>query len=193
MKNAAIYARVSSEKQTAENQIRALRKLAAARSLHVVETIEETISGAKRRRPGLDRLLQGAHRGDFRVVLVWSIDRLGRSMHSTIGTVLELDQAGVQVISRQESWLQMQGPVRPLLLAIFAWVAEQERATLIERTNAGLARARAAGKRLGRPTVAVDVDEALRLRKRYSIRSVAKQLGVSPATLHRALVAASAR
>jgi putative DNA-invertase from lambdoid prophage Rac len=72
-------------------------------------------------------------------------------MTGAINTVLELDRLGVPVLSVREGWLDTSGPVRPLLVAIFGWVAEQERTRLIERTRAGLARARAQGKRLGRP------------------------------------------
>jgi putative DNA-invertase from lambdoid prophage Rac len=187
---AAIYVRVSTQEQHTENQLQALTQLAAARGLTVVETIQETESGSHKRRPGLDRVLALAHAGSTRVLLVWAIDRLGRSMHAVVNTVLELDRLGVEVISHQEPWLQTSGPVRPLLLSIFAWVAEQERATLIDRTNAGLARARAAGKTLGRPRVPVDLDAALKLRGQgLSIRAAALKLGLTPATLQRALVA----
>jgi DNA invertase Pin-like site-specific DNA recombinase len=72
-------------------------------------------------------------------------------MTSSISTVLELDRLGVPVLSVREPWLDTSGPVRPLLVAIFGWVAEQERTRLIERTKAGLERARRQGKRLGRP------------------------------------------
>jgi putative DNA-invertase from lambdoid prophage Rac len=79
------------------------------------------------------------------------LDRLHRSMTGAISTVLELDRLGVPVLSVREGWLDTSGPVRPLLVAIFGWVAEQERTRLIERTKAGLERARREGKRLGRP------------------------------------------
>lgn len=84
----------------------------------------------------------------------------------------------------------MDGPVRPLLLAIFGWVAEQERARLIERTREGVARARREGKRLGRPRAAVDLDAALKLRAGgASVAVAARRLGVGERTLGRALAA----
>jgi len=71
-----------------------------------------------------------AYRGDFEVVLVWSLDRLGRSMTGNLEAVLELDRCGVEVVSVREPWLDTGGPVRALLIAIFGWVAEQERAQI---------------------------------------------------------------
>ncbi len=184
----AIYMRVSKSDSTTDNQLPALRRMAEARGFEVVETIEETMSGAKRRRPGLDRLLQGAHRGEYTVVLTWAIDRLGRTMHGVLDTVLRLERSGVRVISHSEPWLDTGGPVRDLLLAVFGWVAEQERRRTIERTHEGLARARREGRTLGRPRVAVDVDRAQRLRKQgVPLASIAQQLGVGTTTLHRAL------
>jgi DNA invertase Pin-like site-specific DNA recombinase len=187
---AAIYVRVSTAEQTTDNQLLALRQLAQARGYEVVAEISETVSGAKKGRPGLDRLVQGAHEGRYQVVLVWAMDRLGRSMHSTIQTVLALDARKVLVVSLREPWLEMGGPTRDLLISIFAWVAEQERRSIIERTNAGLSRARKEGKRLGRPTKPIDLDAALKLRARgMSIRDVASKLGCGVGTLHRALAA----
>lgn len=158
----------------------------------MVEVIEEVMSGAKKARPGLKRVLQGAHQGEWQMVIVWAIDRLGRSMTGVLETVQELDRLGCKVLSHQEGWLTMDGPVRPLLLAIFAWVAEQERARLIERTNAGIATARRNGKTLGRPRVQLDIDQAFRLRKQgLSVAATAAKLGCGVGTLHRALKAAA--
>jgi len=146
---AALYIRVSTDRQTAENQVAELRQLAAARNLEPV--IYEEVESAAKARPVLDRMLADARAGKVRAILVWALDRLHRSMVGSIQTVLECDRLGVPVVSLREPWLDTAGPVRPLLIAIFGWVAEQERTRLIERTKAGLARARAQGKRLGRP------------------------------------------
>lgn len=188
MNKAVLYLRVSTQDQTTENQLPALTQIAQARGLEVVGVIEEKMSGSKKARPGLTTLLQGAHRGEYNVVVVWALDRLGRTMGGVLDTVTELDRVGCKVVSHQEQWLQMDGPVRSLLVAIFAWVAEQERARLIERTQAGLATARRSGKALGRPRVVFDVDEAFRLRKAgHSIAEVAKRLKVGKGTIERAL------
>jgi len=109
-------------------------------------------------------------------------------MVGNLQAVLELDRIGVQVVSVREPWLDTGGPVRSLLIAIFSWCAEQERERLIERTKAGLERARRQGRRIGRPRALVDVAKALALRNEgKSIREAAVVLGVGAATLHRAL------
>lgn len=149
MTRAGLYLRVSTGEQTTDNQVRELRALAAARGWEVVE-YRETGSAAKAR-PVLAALLADAAAGRVGAVAVWALDRLHRSMTGAIGTVLELDRLGVAVVSVREPWLDTAGPVRALLVAIFGWVAEQERARLIERTIAGLDRARSQGVRLGRP------------------------------------------
>jgi len=189
---AALYLRVSKSDMSTENQLPALTQIALARGIEVTLIIEEHLSGSKKSRPGLTKLLSAAHKGEINVVVVWAIDRLGRTMSGVLDTITELDRLGCRVVSHQESWLQMDGPVRSLLVAIFGWVAEQERARLIERTNAGIATARKNGKTLGRPRAEFDIDEAFRLRKDgLSIAEAAKKLGVGVGTLHRALKAAS--
>jgi DNA invertase Pin-like site-specific DNA recombinase len=193
---AKIYLRVSRPDQSPENQLPALLKIAAARGLTLVgEPIIDRVSGSKTRRAGLDELLAGAHRGDYQVVLCWAIDRLGRNMPHVVKTITDLDAIKCQVVSYSEPWLSMErdSPVRPLLIAVFAWAAQQERARLIERSAAGLDTARRNGIRLGRPKVTVDLDEAFKLRKQgLSIEATAKRLGCGVGTLHRALAKAAA-
>lgn len=187
----AIYIRVSTEEQTSENQLPDLHAIASTRGLTCVEIFSDVMSGSNFKRPAFERMMRQARQGKFQVILVWAIDRLGRSMSKVIETVVELDRLGVAVVSHQEAWLDTSGPTRSLLVALFAWVAEQERARLIERTRAGLVRARAAGKTLGRPKVRLDLNELVRLRKAGdSITTAARKLGVGVGTVHRALQAA---
>jgi DNA invertase Pin-like site-specific DNA recombinase len=108
------------------------------------------------------RMLADVRVGRIQAVAVWALDRLHRSMTGAINTVLELDRLGVPVLSVREGWLDTSGPVRPLLVAIFGWVAEQERTRLIERTKAGIERARREGKVLGRPKVSQGLLHAAR-------------------------------
>lgn len=96
-------------------------------------------------------MMTDAKRGAFDVLLVWSLDRLGRSMAGNVNDALALDSAGVKLISVREPWLDTGGPVRNLLLAVFSWVAEQELRRLVERTRAGIERARSTGTKSGRP------------------------------------------
>jgi putative DNA-invertase from lambdoid prophage Rac len=154
-----------------------------------VAVFEEKASAVKHR-PEFEKMRLAAHEGRFDVLLVWSLDRLGRSMVGNLQTVLELDRVGVHVVSMREPWLDMTGPVRSLLVGIFGWVAEQERLQLVSRVRAGIERARREGKRLGRPPADVDLDEALRLRHRgVSIRDTARKLGVGSSTMHRIIQA----
>lgn len=185
---AAMYLRVSTDEQTTDNQRPALEDLVRARGLELVATYEEHASGAARTRAEFDRMLVDAHRGKFAVLLVWSLDRFGRSMVGNMQAVLELDRRGVQVVSVREPWLDTGGPVRQLLVAIFSWVAEQERAQLVARTQAGMDRARRRGIHIGRPRARVDVARARLLRAGgMSLRDVASELGVPTSTLARAL------
>ncbi|MGH8748812.1 MAG: recombinase family protein [Burkholderiales bacterium] len=184
---AAMYLRVSTDAQSTDNQRPELEQLAAARGLRVVSVYEEHASAAKHRAE-FERMLVDAHRGKFGVLLVWALDRFGRSMVGNMQAVLELDRRGVQVVSVREPWLDTGGPVRQLLVAIFSWVAEQERAQLVARTKAGMERSRSRGIHVGRPAARVDVQQALELRGRgLSLRLVAKELHVPTTTLARAL------
>ena len=187
MKRAAIYLRVSKGEQHAENQRPDVDRIVGQRGLEVVEVYEDSISAVKRR-PEFDRMVRDAQRGRFDVLVIWAIDRFGRTMAGNIQTVLDLDRRGVVTVSVQEPWLDTGGPVRDLLLAIFSWIAEQERARLVERTNAGLERAKRKGIRLGRPPARVNLWLAKKLiAEGKSLRQVAKVLKVPLGTLHGAL------
>jgi DNA invertase Pin-like site-specific DNA recombinase len=144
-RRAAIYLRVSTDRQTSENQLAEVRQLAVARGYEPV--VYEEVESAAKARPVLDRMLGDVRAGRVQAVAVWALDRLHRSMTGAINTVLELDRLGAPVLSVREGWLDTSGPVRPLLVAIFGWVAEQERTRLIERTRAGLDRRVAASPR----------------------------------------------
>lgn len=184
---AALYVRVSTDKQTAENQIAEVRQLAVARGFEPV--IYEEIESAAKARPVLDRMLADVRAGRVQAVAVWALDRLHRSMTGAINTVLELDRLGVPVLSVREGWLDTQGPVRPLLVAVFGWVAEQERTRLIERTKAGVERARRQGKRLGRPPASPILVRAAAdlVSAGVPIAQAAREKGISRSTLQRFL------
>jgi DNA invertase Pin-like site-specific DNA recombinase len=190
----AIYVRVSTDEQTTDNQTPEVEQLAAARGT-VVKRYQETGSAVKHR-PAFEAMLKDARRGAFDVLVIWAIDRFGRSMVGNLNDLLELDRLGVQVASVREGWLDTSGPTRGLLVAVFSWAAEQERNRLIERTKAGMARARRhgtkSGRKIGRPKRAVDVDQARQLLEEgFSQRTAARALGVPLGTLQRALVRAA--
>jgi DNA invertase Pin-like site-specific DNA recombinase len=194
-KPAAIYVRVSTDGQTVENQRPELDQLARERKVTVVATYAENASAA-RRRPEFDRMMTEARSGAFSVLLVWSLDRFGRSMAGNVSDALALDRAGVELISLREPWLDTGGPVRDLLLAIFSWVAEQEIRRLVERTNAGIERARLkgtkSGKPIGRPPrlLHAEIERAIALHAEgRSVRAIAKALEIPRSTVARALAA----
>lgn len=195
MKRAALYVRVSTKDQTAENQERELRAWAERLGLDGVRVFAETGSGARADRETLSALLEAAHRREFDVLLVWALDRLSREGIAPMACYLETFKgAGVRVLSHQEPWLDTAGPVGELLVAIFAWVAKQERARLAERVRAGLERARERGTRsgrpIGRPSRHVDIAEVHR-RRAYdqSWRTIARALKTPVRTLRRAVMA----
>lgn len=184
---AAIYVRVSTREQTAENQEVELRRWAARLGLELGPVYADTASGTRNDRVALKAVLMGAHRREFGVLLVWALDRLSRE---GIGPMLRyLDQlhaAGVRVMSHQESWVDTSSPVWDLLVAVFAWVAQQEHQRIAERVRAGQARARVAGVHLGRPRRTVDL-ETVRARRAqgWSWRKIARSLKVPTGTLRR--------
>jgi putative DNA-invertase from lambdoid prophage Rac len=189
-RTAAMYLRVSKGEQTTKNQRPDVERIVRARKLELVDRYDEQVSAAAKR-PEFERMMADARAGRFRVLVVWALDRFGRSMVGNLGAVLELDRLGVEVISVREPWLDTGGPVRALLIAIFSWVAEQERARIGERTRAGLERARRRGTKLGRPRRAfmiTELEQARRLAaKGMALRKIARRLRVPNTTLHRAL------
>lgn len=184
-----LYLRASSTVQDVENQRPALLELAMQRELQIVFRYEEYRSAAKQR-PAFDAMLLDARAGRFDCLLIWAIDRLGRSMSGNLNTLLELDRLGVTVISMQEPWLDTASHVRPLLISIFGWVAEQERLRIAERTRAGLMRARAKGVRVGRPPKELDAGKLRALRESgHSFREIGRLVGAGASTVHRILAA----
>ncbi len=180
---AAVYARVSTSDQTAENQLIELRQYCAAQGWNVREYVDTGISGVKDRRPALDSLLADARRRRFDVVVVWRLDRLGRSLHHLVTLLDELQAIGVGAVSLGEG-LDFTTPAGRLSFHVLAALAEFERGRIVERVQAGLARARAQGKRLGRPR---SDGTALALPEGLTVRRAAVLWGVSPATAARRL------
>lgn len=171
------------------NQRTDIEQLVHARGFEVVAVYEEQVSSVAKTRPAFDEMMNAAHVGAFDILVVWSLDRLGRSMIGNLQTVLDLERKGVVVVSVKETFLDAElGPARQLLLGVLGWIAEQERLRIGQRVRAGLDRARKDGVKLGRPAVHVNVGLALQLqREGQSIRQVAKTLGVSSSALHRAM------
>ena len=163
-KRAAIYLRVSTSGQATENQRRELEQVAERRGWIVAAVYEDAgISGAEGRdqRPGFDRMLKDASRRKFDVVMAWAIDRVGRSLIDLLATIQHLEAVGVDLYLDQQN-IDTTTPAGKLLFQITGAFAEFERSMIRSRVNAGLARARAQGKRLGRPTLPPDKVAAVR-------------------------------
>ena len=180
---AAIYARVSTLDQEPENQLAELRQYIAARGWTAVEYVDHGVSGAKERRPSLDRLIRDATRRRFDALVVWRLDRLGRNLKHLITLLEELAVLGVAFVSLHEG-IDATTPAGRLQMHILAAIAEFERARIAERVKAGLARARANGKRLGRPKVVLPPARLLSV-AHLSSREAAARLGVSMTTVKR--------
>jgi DNA invertase Pin-like site-specific DNA recombinase len=188
-KRAAIYIRVSTDRQTLENQRKALEGVAERRGWEIVAVYTDAgISGAKGRadRPGLDDMLNAAIKGGFDVVMAWSIDRLGRSLIDLLGTIQHLEACGVDLYLDQQS-IDTTTPAGRLMFQICGAFAEFERSMIRQRINAGLSRAKAQGKRLGRPRVPSAVERRVQrhLAKGAGILKVAKALGLGTGTVQR--------
>ena len=155
-----IYGRVSKndESQNPQNQLNPLRDYAKALGGEVVAEYMDFASGGKSDRINFARMLEDSDKRKFDLLLIWSLDRLSREgISNTLGYLERLKRNGVAVKSLQESWLDTRDEgLGQLLLAIFSWVAQQERKRIVERTIAGLDRARRNGKRLGRPVGSKD-------------------------------------
>lgn len=191
-KRVGIYLRVSTSGQTVENQRLDLERVAAQRGWQLVETyVDHGISGAKGRekRPALDRLCKDAARGRFDIVAAWAIDRLGRSLSHLASLLEELQHQGIGLYLHQQA-IDSGTPAGKAMLAMCGVFAEFERALLVERINAGLTRARAQGKKLGRPTSTTVRTEA-RIRSMHQKGTgklkIARALGIGVSTVQRVL------
>jgi putative DNA-invertase from lambdoid prophage Rac len=145
----ALYARISTTEQTVDNQRFELQRYCEARGWTITEFLDEGVSGAKESRPALDRLMTGARRRDIDAVVVWKLDRLGRSLKHLLFVIDELTTRGVQFISLGEG-IDTGTAAGRLQLHILGALAEFERERIRERVTLGLARARRSGIRLGR-------------------------------------------
>jgi DNA invertase Pin-like site-specific DNA recombinase len=186
---AAMYLRVSRDSQTTENQRIVLTKLAEHRGFEIVKQYEDAgISGGKGRdkRPAFDQMLKDAMRRRFDVCLVWSMDRLGRSVLHVAQAMAELDAAGVALISEQQG-IDATGPFGRAMMQMATVFAELERSMIRSRVMAGLDRVRAEGKALGRPQVGQKVEEAIRqhLGAGHGILKIARIVGCGSGTVQR--------
>lgn len=158
---AAIYARVSTERQESMNQIAELRDFCERKEWEIVrEFVDEDVRG-KDRKPQLEALLEAAHQKRFDVAVFWALDRLTRAgVKDAIDILHRLGSSGVDFVSFREPYLTSLGPFRDMVVGILATIANVETVRMSERIRSGLARAKAEGKHVGRPKAAYSVSPA---------------------------------
>jgi DNA invertase Pin-like site-specific DNA recombinase len=193
MKKVAIYARVSTDGQTSENQLLELRAVADRNGWVVVdEYVDHAISGAKGRdqRPALDAMLTASVRKDFDIVMAWSVDRLGRSLQHLVSFLGEIHAKGVDLYLHQQG-LDTSTPAGKAMFQMLGVFSEFEREMIRDRVKSGLARAKAKGRVGGRPRLPIKITKTI-LNKHatgLSIRKIAKEIGVGVSTVQRTVKA----
>lgn len=190
----ALYARVSTDQQTTENQLRELREAASRNGWEITkEYIDRGISGAKGRdkRPGFDTLLKDASRKQFDLVMSWSVDRLGRSLQDLIGFLSEIHAKGIDLYLHQQG-IDTTTPAGKALFQMMGVFAEFERSMIQERVKSGIARAKAEGTKSGQPHGRPSIIDNLLVAKVKSRRndgigllSIARELGVGTGTVQK--------
>ena len=189
MKRIAIYARVSTQSQSTEQQLFTLREVANRTNSNIVSEYTDTISGATDSRPGLDALLLAARQRKFDTLYCYSIDRLGRSTKNLIAVVDELQALKIDLYFYREG-IDTTTPTGKCVFTILGSVAELERNLIRERVCAGLQKAKRNGVKLGRPSRMNDgLKSAIRLLrdKGLGIKQIAKQVGVGVGSVYLAL------
>src|SRR6267143_3968628 len=189
MKKVALYLRVSTDSQTTDNQRRELDAVAARSGWQVVKTYEDAgISGAKGRdkRPGLDAMMKAVNAKEFQMVAAWSVDRLGRSLTDLLAILQALHDKGVDLFLHQQG-LDTSTTAGRAMFQMLGVFAEFERGIIRERVNAGLARARAKGTKLGRRPVKPSIEARIRELKAngMGILKIGRTVGVGTSVVQR--------
>ena len=190
----ALYTRTSTDDQTTSNQVRELKEIAKRKGLVIVSEFSDVMSGAKRRdkRTGFDNLIKGAVKKDFDTILVWSVDRLGRSLQDLVSFLNEIHSVDCDLYIHQ-SGIDTSTPAGKMMFQMCGVFAEFERGMIRERVKAGQARAKAEGKHIGRPS---NLNEGLVHSIKYmreqgvGIRKIAKDLKVGVSTVYKVMEAA---
>ena len=189
---AAIYARVSTadKGQDPDLQLGPLRQYCQARAWKIAGEYVDHMTGVKSKRPELDRLMDAARKRQVDIVIVWKLDRFGRSLKHLVTALDELGGLGVGFVSYTES-IDLSTATGRSMLHIIGAMAEFERALIQGRVKAGIENARKKGKRLGRrPVAPIDRKKIIEAREQYpdlSIRTLAKHLNMKPGTVHKIL------
>jgi len=193
---AAIYARVSKSGHVQDPQVqtREIREYCERRGWQVAgEYVDAGVCGAKDSRPELNRLMADAHRRRFDAVVVWKLDRFGRSVRHLVNALAEFESLNIAFVSLSDN-LDLSTASGRLMFNIIGAMAEFERELIRERVRAGLKNAKAKGARIGRPRANVDASQIARLRAQgRSIREIADELGYSRSLVHKTLANGESR
>jgi len=186
---AACYIRVSTAEQNSALQLAELQQYISARGWEFAGVYEDTMSGAKASRPGLNRLLEDARMRRIDAVCVWKLDRFGRSLVDCLNQIQTLESSGIRFVSITQGLdTDQQNPASRFLLHVLGAAAEFERSLIRERVSAGMKAAKKAGKSMGRPRLVFDRQQVHELRRTgLSIAAISQQLGVSVGTVTRTL------
>ncbi len=184
----AVYVRVSTKDQSVDMQLNDLERYARERGLAVFKVYKENgVSGTKESRPALNELMNEAKKRMFDVVLVWRFDRFARSTKHLVDALYTFRNLGIDFISYQEN-IDTSSPLGEAIFTIISAMSKLERDIISERVKGGLRKARANGKRLGRPKSDVDTDKVIEYRKQNrSIRQIACEMNLSRGTVERTL------
>ena len=188
----AIYARVSTKDQTTDNQVEQLRAVAEKAGWYVFAVYADVVSGSKGRdqRPELDALLKAVTRREIDRVMVWSVDRLGRSLQDLVSTMQEVQAAGADLYLHQQS-IDTSTPAGKALFQMCGVFAEFEREMIRDRVKSGLERTKAKGTKLGRRPIAPVIVRKLQQMKQddpsLSVRRLAKMVKLSPTSVQNIL------
>ena len=185
--NVAIYCRVSTNQQDSDMQLSELRNYCQQKSWNIAhEYVDKGISGAKTSRPQLDRMMRDASEAKLDAVLVWKLDRFGRSLKHLLTSIEFLESFGVSFISFKDA-IDLSTPQGRLLFQLLAAMAEFERELIRERTRSGLANAKRKGVTLGRPSLDIQPEQVRALKDSGATwNQVSETLSCSPATAKRA-------
>jgi DNA invertase Pin-like site-specific DNA recombinase len=182
----ALYGRVSTldKGQDVNLQLNELREYSQRRGWKISgEYVDKGVSGAKESRPELNRMMVDAKKRNFDVIAVWKLDRFGRSLKHLVMTLADLESLGVAFVSLRDGF-DLSTPSGRLMFQVIGAMGEFERNLIRERVRAGMAHARAKGRKLGRAKVHVDMNSVeVRRANGESLRAIARDLGVSPALL----------
>ena len=187
-KRVAVYVRVSTKEQSVDMQLNDLERYTKERRLEVFKAYKDNgVSGTKETRPALSELMNDAKKRKFDIVLVWRFDRFARSTKHLVTALYEFKNLGIDFISYQEN-IDTSSPLGEAIFTIISAMSKLERDIIAERVKGGLRKARANGKRLGRPESEVDKDKVIEYKEQgKSIREIAKEMGIHRSKVERTL------